>query len=323
MESGILIKMKKFCIIAGSVLILIALTAVVLALTFDVNRYKGVLIEKLEESTGKDAAIDNISISFSRGFGVEIKGVAIKDKGADWGKPLLKAGNLNISVKILPLLKKDIQISRLFIPELRINPGSNTAFKCSVDLNSRISINNLRQEDMLKTLTANGTVKLEKAVLENVNVLKTILNGLSMLPNLVQKLKDNLPERYSALLNQNYTAFKPVKADFVIRDGKIIFDKVTVESDFFYLMNTGYFNMIDQNLQIDSDLFIPKDLSNVFSGITPEFKYITDDNGLITMPLDIRGKLPDISIVPDLNYILQRLFTSKGQELLNKFFNSK
>ncbi len=315
--------MKIFFIIIGSILILLTLAAAVFTLTFDANRYKGALITKLEESMDKDVKIDNISLSLLRGFGIEAKGVAIKDRDKTWGNFLLKAKNLNASVKILPLLKKDIQIQGLFIPELEINTGTGAngpVFRCALDLNARILINSLSQDDMLKTLSAKGSMKLTNAVLDNTNVLRTALDNLSMLPGLVQKLKDNLPEKYKEFLNQDYTAFKPMNADFEIRDGRIYFDKLLVESDTFYLVSKGSIGMIDQDLQINSNLFIPKGLSGAFSNIVPEFKYLVDNNGLITMPLNIKGKVPNVSVMPDLNYVLQKLIALKGQELLNRIF---
>jgi len=49
----------------------------VIILTFDANRYKGVLITKLEGSMGKDVKIDNISLSLLAGLGIEAKGVVL------------------------------------------------------------------------------------------------------------------------------------------------------------------------------------------------------------------------------------------------------
>jgi len=155
------------------------------------------------------------------------------------------------------------------------------------------------------------------------NVLRTALDQLNMLPDLVQKLKNNLPEKYSSLLDKNYTIFKPINADFEIKDARVYFDGLLVESDAFYLASKGSVGIIDQSMEMRSNLFIPKDLSEAFIKVTPEFAYITDKEGLITMPLEIKGKVPSVSVTPDLNYILQKLIASKGRELLNKLFKAR
>lgn len=314
--------MKKFFIISASILLFVIVVFCIFIFTFDANRYKEALINKLEESTGRDVMIDNISISFLRGLGIEIRGLVIKDRVSAWENPLLKARSINGDIKILPLLKKDIQVQRFYIPELIINTGSGTTFKSRLDLNVRILINSLSQDDMVKTLTANGNMNLEKGVLENMNVLKVTLDKLSMMPDLVQKLKNNLPEKYSVLLSQNYTKFNPIGVAFQIKDNRIFFDKVLVTSDAFYLTLKGSIGM-DQDIDIKAGLFIPKDLSDAFINVTPEFKYLTGDDGVITMPLDIKGKIPDVSITPNLNYVLEKLIESKGLELLDKLFRRR
>ncbi|MFH1678486.1 MAG: AsmA family protein [Candidatus Omnitrophota bacterium] len=318
--------MKKFFITVSVIFALLAVVLIVFALTFDANRYKGVLIEKLEESMARDVIIDNISLNILRGLSLEVKGISIKDKDKTWDDFLLKAKSLSASVKIIPLLKKDIQIERLSIPELEINTGTgpgSPVFRCALDIKARILINDALEDDVLKALSAKGNMKLRNAVLDKMNILKTALDKLNMLPGVTQKLKDNMPEEYGMLLNQDYTAFEPISADFEIRDARIYFDKLLVESDTFYLSSKGSVGMTDQSLQLSSTFFIPKGLSGAFIKAVPEFEYLTDTNGLITMPLEIKGKIPNISVMPDLNYVLQRLIASKGRELLNKLFKFK
>ena len=312
--------MKIFLIVITSVLILLVLVITIFALTFDANRYKAALITKLEESMNRDIRIDGISVNLLRGLVFEAKGIVIKDRNKTWNDTLLTIKSLNANVAILPLLKKDVQIQRLRIPDLNINTGSGTNFRCGLDLKINILINSLSQKDMLKTLNAKGNMKADSAVLENMNVLKAALDKLNMLPNLVQKLKDKLPEKYSKLLDQNYTAFKPMDADFEIRDARIYFDKLLVESDAFYLASKGSVGIVDQSFAISLNFFIPKDLSDAFVNAVPELGYLTDGEGLITMPLEIKGKVPDVSIMLNLDYVLQKLISSKGQELLNKLF---
>ena len=314
--------MKKILIIIASILILLLTAVALFIITFDANRYKGALITKLEESMGKDVRIGNISLSFLSGLGIEARDVAVKDKDKTWDNALLKAKSFKISVGILPLLKKEIQIQRLSAPELTVNPGNSPSFTCGLDLDMNIIINSLSQEDMLKTLSARGDVRLQNAVLDNMNVLKVALDKLNMLPDLVQKLKDNLPEKYSGLLSRNNTAFKPMNAAFQIKDNRIYFDKFLVESDAFYLTGKGSIGM-DQDIEISADLSIPKDLSDAFVNTVPELEYLTDNNGIITMPLEIIGKAPDISVMPNLDYVIKKLFVSKGRGLLNRLLKGR
>ncbi|MFA5389640.1 MAG: AsmA family protein [Candidatus Omnitrophota bacterium] len=298
--------MKKVFLIIAIVLALLVAALALFIVTFDANRYKGILITRLEESTGKDIAIDDISLGFSAGLGIEVRGISMKDRDSSWDDPLLKAKSLDAKLELFPLLKKDIQVRRLSVEGMTINPGRKPSFKCALDLRMRILAGN-----------AEGNIKLRGASLEDMNILKTALDKLNMLPGLVEKLRYSLPENYGVVLSRNNTVFKPMDLDFRVKEGRIFFDDFLIESDGFYLSGKGSVGM-EQDMDIDADLSIQEDLSGVIAGIVPELSYLADEKGVIVIPLEISGKAPAISVIPDLKYVMERLFTSKGQELLER-----
>lgn len=557
--------MKKFFIIIILVFIILAIGLVVFALTFDPNRYKDVLIQRIEGGIGKDVKIGSISLSLFPGLGAKVQGVAIKDTDKEWQDALLKASSIDVTIKILPLLRKDIQIQNIAMEGVALNisqdslkvptptiASQNTAstggqamaaFKflaknmylsdCNIrytgkltnrpmdieaeilsaglrnislygpvnidarlsvfgkgreniklkailypeidtkspsirnleitipldrfdiekavkafgitglqqiegkkfsgelvvrseklylsperlydsnisvdlsnattdilpiklplqdiyiksefnkgdveiknftgtigkgnfsakgsikdvvktqDLNLSLRLNNIDIADFLQeakpnepsfkarlnldltcsakgltqqgitgSLGARGKLRLEDAVLNNMNVLRTALDKLSMLPGLVQRLKDNLPEYYSELLKQDYTLFKPMDTDFELRSGRVYFEKFIIESDAFYLVTKGSLGL-GGDLDASSNLFIPKDLSAAFIDTVPEFKFLLDNNGTITMPLSISGRMPNITVMPNLDYVIQKLAVSKGQELIDRLFRKE
>ncbi len=170
-----------------------------------------------------------------------------------------------------------------------------------------------------ETFQAEGSISIKRPVLRNINILTKALDRLDMLPGLVDGLKRRLPEHYKDLLSEDYTAFKPIDVRFRFKDKRLFFPEAVIESDAFYLVANGYFS-IDGDIVVDSDLFIPQDLSNAFIDAVHEFKYLQNSQGMITMPLSIQGRFPNISVMPDLDYVIQRLAVSKGQELIEGIF---
>lgn len=403
------VKVRGFLIVIVSILLLLIIAFLVFMLTFDANRYKGVLITKLEQAINKNVKIDDISLNPWQGLAVKIRGISIKDTDKTWEAALLKIANLDVSVKILPLIKKDIQIQNISLDSLMLDFSSDSfklpisksvssdnsagavavlgalkffaqniyitnsrihyrdisqpkpidlridiisaklknvslygpaniearlsifaggtaanspGFKGEFNLKSVCSIGGLSQDNILKTLNAKGNIELENGLLENMNVLRVALDKLNMLPGLVERLKYNLPEKYNELLKENHTAFKPMNADFEIKTGRLFFEKLIIESDAFYLVSKGSIGM-DGSLYIGSNLFIPQDLSGAFTNAAPELEFLKDDKGIITMPLDIKGKVPNISVMPNLDYCVQKLAVSKGQEILDRIFKGK
>ncbi|MBU0759211.1 MAG: AsmA family protein [Candidatus Omnitrophica bacterium] len=209
----------------------------------------------------------------------------------------------------------DINMAKL----LPVSAPGRPGFEGALSLTMSSSIKGLAGQNMLGTLAADGTVDLSRAVLKDMNILTLALDKLNMLPGLVAKLKEKLPENYKELLRQKDTVFKPMRLNFTIRDGRVLFKDARVESDVFYLMGSGYLGL-NRDLAIHSNIFIPKDLSEAFIGAVRELTYLKNAQGMITMPVDIGGKLPGISVRPDLDYVIQKLAVSKGQELLESIF---
>jgi hypothetical protein len=151
------------------------------------------------------------------------------------------------------------------------------------------------------------------------NVLRTALEKIEILPGLVPKLISNLPERYKEMLKDSDTFFKPISLDFSVENGGLMFKEIVIESDAFYLTGRGYVGF-NGYIKTRSDIFISKDLSEALIEAVRELSYLQDTRGLITMPAEIEGGCPDISIKPDLDYVIKRLAEAKGRELLESLF---
>lgn len=213
---------------------------------------------------------------------------------------------------------QNVTVAKL-LPETALEgPGFEGVLGMSVQLQTT----GLTEKDIIDSLAVKGHVDIEDLVLKDVNILVLALDKLDMLPRLVSKLKDNLPDRYKELLKQKDTAFKPIALDFNILNSRCVFQKTLIESDAFYLSGSGYL-ALNRDILVRSDIFIPKDLSEAFIAVVRELGYLQNPQGMITMPVEISGKFPDIYVKPDLNYVIQRLAVAKGQELLESIFKKE
>lgn len=507
--------MRKFFTIIFLLSVIIVIGLFVFMLTLDVNQYKPLLIEKIEQAIQKDVRIGNISLNLLPRMTIALNGISIKEVNKTWDDILLEVGSVDARVRLLPLIRRDIQIEHLFIRDMdvffenNIKLGvteavlTNVSLYGPIELDARLSffgrgkenikleallypeleskkpyvknldlkidlarfnvrnaldalgqgdlaqqltgkdiagelsisaktihldpkkiydveayvvltngaidlphikgglrdieaearigkgslviqslaglfgrgnflakgvvrdIQNDRSSDfdimlkdinltdllptpipgkphfegvldiditcsamglevpaILDTLSASGALKLDRAVLRNMNILTVALNKLNMLPGVVQKLRRKLPERYRELLGEMDTFFKPIEIDFNIENTRLYFQKTVVESDAFYLVGMGYIGT-NGEISVNANLFIPQDLSEAFIGVAREFEFLQNSKGMITMPIDIYGRFPDISVRPDLDYVIQKLAVSKGQELLESIFKKR
>ena len=99
-------------------IILLALLAFVA--TFDANNYKPQIIEQAEKATGRDFRIDgDISLSIFPFIGIKIEQVALGNAQGFKADTFASIEQLDVSVNVLPLLKKQLEINTIRLHGLR------------------------------------------------------------------------------------------------------------------------------------------------------------------------------------------------------------
>jgi len=97
-------------IIGVLVLLLIGLTLFIKSYLSS-DRLKPIILPKAESATGRKVQIDEINVSLFKG--IVAKGLSVKEK--DGQKDFLKIGRFVLSYRLLPLLKKQLVISKIEI----------------------------------------------------------------------------------------------------------------------------------------------------------------------------------------------------------------
>ncbi len=107
--------MKKLIKVAGIVVGILVLLIVGLSIVvksyLSSDRLKPLILPKAEALTGRKVFLDDISVSLFRG--IVAKGLSVKER--DGEKDFLKVGRFVLSYRLLPLLKKQLVISKIEI----------------------------------------------------------------------------------------------------------------------------------------------------------------------------------------------------------------
>lgn len=195
-------------------------------------------------------------------------------------------------------LKVDYKYSNghLVIEPLGLQFSGGDVYKTDGTLSGKVKLDRARVQSSLK---GDADLKLGKGVIKD----SKIFNALSSLTGL-QALKEPVVDEGS---------FR-----FDIKEEKIFLDGF-IRSALFRLSPRGYLGF-DQRLDIPAELKLSPDLSKSLSKELTKWKFTTDDQGWMVLPLKIRGttEKPDVSIdterlikqiVPDITRDLQqRLF---------------
>jgi len=168
-----------------------------------------------------------------------------------------------------------------------------------------------------ETLSADGEFGIKDGKVTDINVLRTVLDKISMLPGLVVKIEAALPERYKQKLTQKDTLI--TKADALVKVGQkvIHITKADIEAEGFIFEGAGQADF-NQQFSMDGKFYIPEDLSASMISIVKELQYLLDEQKRILIPVQASGKGSSVNFSVDLEYLGKKFFQSKGKEELEK-----
>lgn len=115
--------MRKTLIITGIVLlVIIAVTAfALLNLNILINRNKDYLLARAQESLGRTVAVGEIGVTLWGGVGVRLKEFSMADDPSFANDSFIRAADLQVNMKLLPLLRKELQVSKVTLHRPVIN----------------------------------------------------------------------------------------------------------------------------------------------------------------------------------------------------------
>ncbi len=120
--------MRKW-IIAGSILVVLIIVAVVAL--FNVNAYvernRDYLIQEAEKALGRDISVGKVNVSIWPGIGFRLQNFTLADDPKFSSRDFIRAKDLQVSLKLLPLLQKNVEVKKLILHEPAITVIRNKA----------------------------------------------------------------------------------------------------------------------------------------------------------------------------------------------------
>jgi AsmA protein len=109
--------MRKLLIVAGAIAaVIIVATLVALAnLNSLINGNKDYLLARAQESMGRTMTVGEIGLTLWGGMGVRLKQFSLSDDPAFSNEPFVRAADLQVNMKLLPLLKRELEIRNMVL----------------------------------------------------------------------------------------------------------------------------------------------------------------------------------------------------------------
>jgi uncharacterized protein involved in outer membrane biogenesis len=178
----------------------------------------------------------------------------------------------------------------------------------------------LNPDVLTKNLQMQSEFSVTEGKLININVLKMALSQMSMIPNLMDRIEANLPDKYKEILTQQDTNIEKITLRTTLEQEKVLIPSFILQGDSFLIEASGSLSL-DQSYALTGSFIIPADLTEIFLKSVPELKYIIDQENQIRFPVTVRGKTTDFKVVPDFEYLTKRVAVNKGKEELKKVLN--
>ncbi len=114
--------LKIIAVFTGIIAALVVVIAAFILFYFDPNDYKDQIIAEVEKRTGQPFSLTgDISVSLLPSPGLELAGLALGSAPGSGEPALIHAGRVLASVRLWPLLRKELQINRLLVEQANIH----------------------------------------------------------------------------------------------------------------------------------------------------------------------------------------------------------
>ncbi len=173
-----------------------------------------------------------------------------------------------------------------------------------------------------QTLSGEGKLILTEGVIMNLNILREVFQKLSMIPGLVEQLLSRLPETYKEKFSERDTVLEPIEAPFLLTQGALVFNPLRLATDSFLMSGAGTIRL-DGALGAQAMVVVDPYLSEAMIRSVEELQYLTDREGRVQFPIHVGGKLPRVTVLPDLQYIATQLAAVKAGEWVQNLFGKR
>ena len=115
--------MPKWVFIVGGIVLITVIVAVVAVL--NINSYiqcnREYLIQQAEKAVGRQIEVQNIELNLWNGIGIRFENFKMADDPAFSSDAFVQAKSLQANIRLLPLVRKDVQVKRLILHQPGIN----------------------------------------------------------------------------------------------------------------------------------------------------------------------------------------------------------
>jgi hypothetical protein len=172
--------------------------------------------------------------------------------------------------------------------------------------------------EAIKTnLSGEAGVSVISPRLKNVNILRTVLDKVTVIPGLSEKIKASLPELFRQKLTQKDTIFSKINLPVTVANGRLLLKEIVLKADEFLFEGWGEAGF-DSSFFLEGAFIIPPELSQAMVAAVSQLQYLLSTGNQIYIPLRVSGNTGKLEFNVDAAYIANKLLAEQGKKQLLK-----
>ena len=243
-----------------------------------------------------------------QGFGGEVRAIGNVD--------LSTAADAEFSLKL------DAQRIDLAETAAWLAPAAQRLVSGTMDLNMSIDGNGNRWERIRTTLDGDGSFRLTRGRLENVNLADEVLRSLTGIPGLSGLLSPEFRKRHPALFTTGSTQFDDLTSAISMKDGRIHTDNLALKAADYSMAASGTVGL-DRTADLSARFIASKKLSQDLIGEVSALRYLTDSGGNVAIPFRLAGDLTSAHPQLDKQFVAQALQKALIGNLTDQLFRPR
>lgn len=228
-------------------------------------------------------------------------------------------GRLNIqNLFTAPIFRSEIKARSLNLASL-LPPSAADQPQLEGILSFELSVGGSGKvpEVILPSLSGSGHFRVENPVIRNLNILEQIFAKLSAIPGMSSALNQRTSEKLKERLSKRDTNLQTIDQNFFLQNQSIHFENLEVISP--DLMIRGPVNVqLDGVVSARPTVLIHEEIMAELTERVHELSYALNSRGQLQIPLTITGKAPQISILPDIQFLLGEIVRNKSTQVVGQ-----
>ncbi len=235
-------------------------------------------------------------------------------------------GSFNGSLKLSKLqpgqLSTRFNASGLSLSQILSLWDKESSYKLSGKLKSvAIDVNGKLGANLFDTLSGTANLELVEGLIKDLNVAREVLTKIEGLPFLAGSLISKVPPEFNKYLEPNDTRIHSMNAALTFDGGRAVTKDSILVSDLFSSRANGVF-LSNSTMKVDSVIFFEKEFSLALANKIRELAVLLNRDGILAVPVEVKGKIPDVKVLPDISQLLKISATRAVEQEAGKFIGN-